>query len=221
MARESLKNKQDRALEIESRLNSIYGEASCALDYWGDPFKLTIAVMLSAQTTDKSVNKVTPLLWEKYPYIEDLANAKQADVEDILHAIGLYKTKARRCIDIANTILINFSGKVPNNIADLQTLPGVGRKTANIVMNEGFGIPVGIAVDTHVFRIAHKLKLVGKAIDTPDKTEAELLRIYPKETWGNINHEWVLFGRQTCIARHPKCTNCPLKDLCPSSETNL
>lgn len=216
MARESFKDKRERALLIESKLFDIYGGANCALLYWNDPFKLTIAVMLSAQTTDKSVNKVTPVLWEKYQSIESLANAKVTDIEDILHSIGLYKTKARRVIDIANAVMVNFGGNVPKNMDDLQTLPGVGRKTANIVMNEGFGKSCGIAVDTHVFRIAHKLKLVPNTADTPDKTEKNLLKLFPETIWGNINHEWVLFGRQTCIARKPKCDICPVRELCPS-----
>lgn len=216
MARESFKDKRERALLIESKLFDIYGGANCALLYWNDPFKLTIAVMLSAQTTDKSVNKVTPVLWENYPTIESLSQAKISDIEDILHSIGLYKTKAKRVVDIANDVMIKFEGHVPSNMDDLQTLPGVGRKTANIVMNEGFGKPCGIAVDTHVFRIAHKLKLVPNTADTPDKTEKALLKLFPETIWGNINHEWVLFGRQTCIARNPKCDICPVKELCPS-----
>ena len=216
MARESFKDKRERALLIESKLFDIYGGANCALLYWNDPFKLTIAVMLSAQTTDKSVNKVTPVLWENYPTIESLSQAKISDIEDILHSIGLYKTKAKRVVDIANDVMIKFEGHVPSNMDDLQTLTGVGRKTANIVMNEGVGKPCGIAVDTHVFRIAHKLKLVPNTADTPDKTEKALLKLFPKTIWGNINHEWVLFGRQTCIARNPKCYICPVKELCPS-----
>lgn len=216
MARESFKDKRERGLLIESKLFDIYGGANCTLLYWNDPFKLTIAVMLSAQTTDKSVNKVTPVLWENYPTIESLSQAKVSDIEDILHSIGLYKTKAKRVVDIANDVMIKFEGHVPSNMDDLQTLPGVGRKTANIVMNEGFGKPCGIAVDTHVFRIAHKLKLAPNTADTPDKTEKFLLKLFPETIWGNINHEWVLFGRQTCIARNPKCDICPVKELCPS-----
>lgn len=221
MPREKFKDTQARAIKIEKILHRIYGGANCALTYWNDPFKLTIAVMLSAQTTDKSVNKVTPVLWEKYQSIENLANAKVPDIEDILHSIGLYKTKAKRVIDIANAVMIDFGGNVPKNMDDLQTLPGVGRKTANIVMNEGFGMPCGIAVDTHVDRIAHKLKLVKKSDDTPDKTESTLLKLFPKEIWGDINHEWVLFGRETCIARNPKCDVCPVKEYCPSKKPKL
>lgn len=220
MPREKFKDTQARAIIIEKILHGIYGGANCALTYWNDPFKLTIAVMLSAQTTDKSVNKVTPILWEKYQSIESLANAKVTDIEDILHSIGLYKTKARRVIDIANAVIVKFGGNVPKNMDDLQTLPGVGRKTANIVMNEGFGMPCGIAVDTHVYRIAHKLKLVKKSADTPNKTESTLLKLFPKEIWGDINHEWVLFGRETCIARNPKCDVCPVKEYCPSKTLN-
>ena len=114
-------------------------------------------------------------------------------------------------------VISDFGGEIPQDMTLIQKLPGVGRKTANVVLNEAFGIVEGIAVDTHVFRIAHKLKLVGPSADTPQKTEDALLKLYPKQYWGPINHQWVLFGRQTCIARRPKCTECFLSDLCPSS----
>ena len=169
MPRETMTAKRERALEVARRMNEHYPAAECALHYWGDPFRLTIAVLLSAQTTDKGVNKVTPRLWE-----------------------------------------------IPRDIDELQKLPGVGRKTANVVLNEAFGIVEGIAVDTHVFRIAHRLKFAGPSADTPAKTETALLKLYPREYWGPINHQWVLFGRETCIARSPKCGECFVCDLCPS-----
>ena len=123
--------------------------------------------------------------------------------------------KSKHAVGIAQMIMADFGGQVPPDMNDLQKLPGVGRKTANIVLNEGFGIVEGIAVDTHVNRIAHRLKLVPKD-DDPSKTERALLKLYPREMWGPINHQWVLFGRQTCIARRPKCAECFLGDLCPS-----
>ena len=219
MPRESMANKRARALEIAQRMDEHYPEAECALLYWDNPFRLTIAVLLSAQTTDAAVNKVTPKLWEKYPTIESLAEADVRDVENIIRTIGFFHTKAANCIKCARMILSEYGGEVPQTMEDLQRLPGVGRKTANIVLNEGFGIVEGIAVDTHVFRIAHKLKLVGKKVDSPAKTEEALLKLYPKEYWKPINHQWVLFGRETCIARRPQCDACFLADLCPSSPT--
>lgn len=216
MPRESKKVKIERALEVERRMECRYGTRTCPLDFWGDPFKLLIAVMLSAQTTDKSVNKVTPKLWESYPTPQELAYANLSDVERIISRIGLYHVKAERCVAIADAIVNIYGGDVPCDFDELQKLPGVGRKTANIVMNEGFGKPCGIAVDTHVNRIAHMLCLVPRDLKDPNKVEAELLKIYPENLWGKINHQWVLFGREICIARHPKCNECPLSDICPS-----
>ncbi len=211
-----MKDKRQRALDIAERMNEHYPAAECALDYGGDPFRLTIAVLLSAQTTDKGVNKVTPKLWECYPTPQDLAAADVSDVEGIIKTIGFYHAKAANCIKCARMVVSDFGGEIPQDMQQLQKLPGVGRKTANVVLNEAFGIVEGIAVDTHVFRIAHKLKLVGPACDTPQKTEDALLKLYPRSCWGPINHQWVLFGRQTCIARRPKCEECFLSDLCPS-----
>ena len=215
MPRESLKSKRERVIAVQERMNEHFPEAECALVFDGDPFKLTIATLLSAQTTDKGVNKVTPVLWERYPTPADLAAADVRDVEEIIHTIGFYHNKAKNCIATAQMVVSEFGGEVPANYDDLQRLPGVGRKTANIVMNTGFGIVEGIAVDTHVFRVAHKLKL--SAAKDASKCEQDLLKIIPKELWGPVNHQWVLFGRQVCIARRPQCADCFLADLCPSA----
>lgn len=214
MARESKKAKLERALAIAERMNVHYPEPECALLYWGDPFRLTIAVLLSAQTTDKGVNKVTPALWERYPTIPDLASANVTDVEEIIRSIGFYRTKAANCIKCAQMVLSEYGGEIPRDIDELQKLPGVGRKTANVVLNEAFGIVEGIAVDTHVFRIAHRLRFSKE--ETPAKTEKDLLALYPRENWGPINHQWVLFGREVCDAKKPKCGECFICDLCPS-----
>ena len=214
MPRESLKSKRARVVEVCRRMEEHYPEAECALKFDGDPFRLTIAVLLSAQTTDKGVNRVTPVLWERYPTVADLANADIADVEEILRPIGFYHTKAANCIKCAQMVASEFGGQVPQSYEGLQSLPGVGRKTANIVMNTGFGIVDGIAVDTHVFRIAHKLKLSNAKDATA--TEQDLLKIIPRELWGPVNHQWILFGRETCDAKKPKCADCFLSDLCPS-----
>ncbi|MEG0477397.1 MAG: endonuclease III [Raoultibacter sp.] len=214
MPRETNAAKRTRALSVAARMNEHYGDAQCALVYGGDPFRLTIAVLLSAQTTDKGVNKVTPALWAAYPTPADLAQAHQADVEAIIRTIGFYHTKAANCIKCAQMVIGDFGGEIPRDIDALQKLPGVGRKTANVVLNEAFGIVEGIAVDTHVFRIAHNLKF--SAADTPAKTEDDLLKLYPRDGWGPINHQWVLFGRETCIARRPKCDECFINDLCPA-----
>mgnify|MGYP004578838629 FL=1 len=216
MPRETVAAKRERAIEVARRMNEHYPAAECALHYWGDPFRLTIAVLLSAQTTDKGVNKVTPALWERYPTAADLAQANVADVEEIIRTIGFFRSKAANCVKCAQMVVADYGGEIPRDLDELQKLPGVGRKTANVVLNEAFGIVEGIAVDTHVFRIAHKLKLAGPSADTPAKTEQVLLKLYPREYWGPINHQWVLFGRETCIARRPKCGECFLADLCPN-----
>ena len=212
MAREKTADKRARALAVADRMNNYYGQAECALNY-----TLTIAVLLSAQTTDAGVNKVTPLLFEKYGTPETMAQANVEDVMDIIHSIGFYRNKAKNCIAAAQMIMSDFGGEVPRTMEELQRLPGVGRKTANIVLNEAFGIVEGIAVDTHVFRIAHVLKFAGPSADTPAKTEQALLKLYPKEYWKPINHQWVLFGREFCIARRPRCSACFLSDLCPNA----
>lgn len=214
MPRESLKSKRERALVVCERMGEHYPAAQPALDFGGDPFRLTIAVLLSAQTTDAAVNKVTPELWKRYPTIEDLATADVHDVEEILRSIGFFRVKAGNCIKCAQMVLSEYGGEVPHTYEELQKLPGVGRKTANIVMNAGFGIVEGIAVDTHVFRIAHKLKL-SNAKD-PSKTEQDLLKIIPQDLWEPVNHQWILFGREICNAKNPKCDDCFLIDVCPT-----
>ena len=214
MPRESLKSKRERALVVCERMGEHYPAAQPALDFGGDPFRLTIAVLLSAQTTDAAVNKVTPELWKRYPTIEDLAAADVHDVEEILRSIGFFHVKAANCIKCAQMVLSEYGGEVPHTYEELQKLPGVGRKTANIVMNAGFGIVEGIAVDTHVFRIAHKLKL-SNAKD-PSKTEQDLLKIIPQDLWEPVNHQWILFGREICNAKNPKCGDCFLIDVCPT-----
>ena len=215
MPRESKASKQERAIEVCTRIAQLYPDARPALNYEGDVFHLIIAVSLSAQTTDAAVNKVTPLLWEAYPTIADLAYASHDEVAQILRPIGFYNSKASRCISCARIIHETYHDNPPRTMQELQKLPGVGRKTANIVMNEGYGIVEGIAVDTHVYRIAHKLRF-SKA-DDPSQVEQDLLRIIPKELWGPVNHQWILFGRNICTARKPHCNTCPLNDICPSA----
>ncbi|MDO5117281.1 MAG: endonuclease III [Eggerthellaceae bacterium] len=216
MPRESLKSKRERAAVVASKMNDRYGEAETELIYDGDPFHLVIAVLLSAQTTDKAVNKVTPVLWERYPTLESLACAQQADVEEILRSIGFFRTKAAHVIECARMVLEDFGGKVPSTMSELTKLPGVGRKTANIVLNVAFDDVEGIAVDTHVFRISHMLKLSNAP--TPQATEFDLLKIFDRKDWKPINHQLVRFGREVCVARRPKCDICELVDICPNAK---
>jgi len=214
MAKESKTKKRERAVEVVRRMSERYENALPALDYY-NAFTLTIAVLLSAQTTDKAVNMVTPALFERWPDASSMAGADVDEIEKIIHKIGFYRVKARNCVACAQMICSSYGGEVPSTMKELMSLPGVGRKTANIVLNHAFGIVEGIAVDTHVFRIAHKLNF--SMATTPDQTEQDLLSVLPKELWGPVNSQWVLFGREVCSARRPLCLECPLNDLCPGA----
>ena len=216
MPRETNASRRERAIEVFERLNRRYGPVECFLDHQ-NPFRLVISVLLSAQTTDAQVNKVTPELFRRWPTPYEMAGASVADVMDVIKSLGFYKTKAKHCVEAARMIVADYGGEVPSTMRELQKLPGVGRKTANIVLNVGFGIVEGIAVDTHVNRIAHRLALSPKTHEKePLKTEQDLLKILPHEYWESVNHQWISFGREICSARSPKCAECPLADLCPS-----
>lgn len=217
MPRESKKAKAERAVEVCRRLDNKYGPVECFLDHT-NPFRLVISVLLSAQTTDAQVNRVTPELFRRFSTPEAMAAASPEEVAEIIRSLGFYKTKARHCVEAAQAIAADFGGEVPHTMAELTSLPGVGRKTANIVLNVGFGIVEGIAVDTHVNRIAHRLGLSPKTHERePLKTEQDLLAILPRELWGPVNHQWIRHGRDTCTARSPKCDGCVLEDICPSA----
>ena len=191
-------------------LETMYPEAACALDY-RDPFQLVVAVALSAQTTDVSVNKATPALFEKYPTPEALAEADQEDVMELIRTIGLYRNKSRNIISMAQKLVSEFGGKVPDTYEGLVSLPGVGRKTANVVLAEGFGVP-RIAVDTHVFRVANRIGITDEKDVTA--TEEELMRRLPEDMWILAHHLLIFHGRRCCHARKPECGRCGLKDIC-------
>ena len=216
MPREKMADKKARAAAVEELMYGHYGEGACSLDYV-DPFQLTVAVVLSAQCTDAAVNRVTPALFAAYPDAAAFAGARVEDIEQIIHPLGFYHAKARNLVKLGQTCLAEFGGQIPNDLDLLQRLPGVGRKTANVVMAEAFRNAQGIAVDTHVFRIAHRLKFAGPSADTPEKTEQALLKLHPKEDWLFINHQWVHFGRDFCRARSPRCPECFIAHLCPSA----
>lgn len=216
MPRETNAAKRERAIEVCERLDRRYGPVECFLDH-ENPFRLVISVLLSAQTTDAQVNKVTPELFRRWPTPEAMAGATPTEIAEVIKSLGFYKTKAKHCVVAAQMIVADYGGHVPADMKELVKLPGVGRKTANIVLNVSFGIVEGIAVDTHVNRIAHRLKLSPKTHEKePLKTEQDLLKILPKEYWRNVNHQWIKFGREICDARKPLCSECPLSDICPS-----
>lgn len=200
-----------RLKKIMDIIADMFPEAKGELE-WEKPYQLLIAVILSAQTTDKAVNKVTPFLWAKYPNLEDLASANLADVELILKSIGLYKTKARNIIKTAQILVDNYNGQVPKTHKELETLPGVGRKTANVVLGEVYAIP-GIAVDTHVSRVAKRLNISSQDADVKE-IEADLMQKIPKKDWVISHHRLIFFGRYHCLAKNPKCEVCPLQSYC-------
>ena len=206
MPRETNAAKTARAVEVCRRLEKKYGPVECFLDH-ETPFRLVISVLLSAQTTDAQVNKVTPELFSRWPTPEAMAGATPAEIAEVIRSLGFYKTKAVHCVEAAQMIMADFGGEVPHTMAELVRLPGVGRKTANIVMNVGFGIVEGIAVDTHVNRIAHRLRLSPKThAKEPLKTEQDLLKIIPRELWGPVNHQWI---RQPQVRHVPSGRHMP------------
>ena len=196
--------------EVLDILETMHPEAACALEH-RDPFELIVAVALSAQTTDVSVNKVTPELFRRYPDAESLAAADPDEVMEIIRTIGLYRNKSKNIVRLAGKLVSDFGGKVPQDFDSLVTLPGVGRKTANVVLAEGFGVP-RIAVDTHVFRVANRIGLTDEK--DVDATEEALMKRIPESSWIRAHHLLIFHGRKCCSARKPSCGNCGLNELC-------
>lgn len=175
-------------------------------------FELLIAVVLSAQTTDIQVNKVTKPLFNKYPNPKDLMNAKYDDVSNLIKSIGLYKTKARNIIKLSEILTLKFDGKVPSKREDLESLPGVGRKTANVVLSNAFNIPA-FAVDTHVMRVSKRFGIANES-DSPLVIEKKLMKLFPEDRWHRLHHQLILFGRYYCTARNPKCEEIKISYMC-------
>ena len=203
-------NKKD-AVKIVKILKQTYPDATCSLDF-ETPFQAVVAVILSAQCTDERVNKTTPALFERCKTVEDFANIDIKELEDLIHPCGFFKNKAKNIKLCAKQVLENFNGQVPNNMKDLMSLAGVGRKTANVVLLEVFGIAEGVAVDTHAKRISNLIGLSSEK--EPEKIEQDLIKIFPKEYLKDINHLFVWHGRNTCIARNPKCDVCSIHEYC-------
>lgn len=197
-------------INIINKLSEMYPEAGCALDHI-DTFQLLVAVVLSAQTTDKSVNKVTPALFAAYPDANALSEADPDDVAEYIRRIGMYKTKSKNIVNLAKKLVSDFEGKVPEDYDLLISLPGVGRKTANVVLAEGFGHQ-RIAVDTHVFRVANRIGLA----DEKDvlKTELALMEAIPENLWSHSHHCLIFHGRNLCNARKPDCDSCDINKYC-------
>jgi len=205
-----------RARRAHERLAEVYpgdAKALCELDHEND-YELLVATILSAQTTDVRVNMVTPILFARYPTPEDLAHAAPGDVEEIIKSTGFYRNKTKSIIGMANALLERFDGEVPRSMSDWVTVPGVGRKTANVVRSVAQGLP-GLPVDTHVLRLSHRLALTGET--DPVKVEAALNPMIPAAERGVFSLRLILHGRRVCVARKPQCEDCVLNDFCPSS----
>ena len=200
--------------EVLNRLDAEYPQAGCALDH-RSPFELLVATVLSAQTTDKSVNQVTPTLFEAYPDAKAMSQADEEEISRYIRRIGLYKTKAKNLVNLSKKLVEDFAGEVPNDRDALMTLPGVGRKTANVVQAEAFG-EQRIAVDTHVFRVSNRIGLAHE--DDVLKTEKALMKAIPEDSWSHAHHLLIFHGRNCCSARKPACEGCCLLGVC---EQNL
>jgi endonuclease-3 len=205
-----------RARETAARLSSEYpGSAKdlCELDF-ETPYQLLVATVLSAQTTDDRVNQVTPSVFARYPAPADLAEADPAELEALIHSTGFFRSKAKSLIGLGAALAERFGGEVPTSLADLVTVPGVGRKTANVVRSVGFGLP-GLPVDTHVTRLSRLLGLTASA--DASRIESDLCALLPATAWGSFSLQMILHGRRVCVARRPACAECVLSDFCPSS----
>ena len=212
MPRETNAAKRERAIEACERLNRRYGPVECFLDH-ENPFRLLIAVLLSAQTTDAQVNKVTPQLFAQWPTPEAMAGASVADVADTIKSLGFYKSKAKHAVEAAQMIIADYGGEVPADMKELVKLPGVGRKTANVIQSVVFN-KAAMAVDTHVFRVSHRLGLVSDACTTPFSVEKELVKNIPEADIPIAHHWLILHGRYVCQARTPQCDKCGLQLMC-------
>jgi len=208
----------DRVGKIFSALDKLFPQAACALHH-ENPFQLLVATILSAQCTDERVNKVTPELFRKYPTAHDFAALKQEVLEHEIRSTGFFRNKSKNIIGMSKKVVQDFGGQVPRTMDEMLTLPGVARKTANVVLGTAFGIPTGVVVDTHVFRIAGRLKLSKQK--TPEKVEQDLIKLVPQERWITFGHQVIWFGRRVCAARKPLCAECPIESLCDSPDKTV
>lgn len=214
MPRESEKDRTERAMTVYDLLVEEYPDAHCELDF-DNPFQLAVSTILSAQTTDERVNQVTPELFRRYPGARELAHARQEDVEEVIRSTGFFRNKARNIIGFARGVVEEYDGEVPGTMAALNGLPGVGRKTANVILGNAFGVAEGVVVDTHVKRLSTLLAFTTEK--TPEKIERDLVALFPRERWTLLSHLLIWHGRRVCDARKPRCEVCAIAHLCPSS----
>lgn len=213
--RESKPKKAQRTEEILQRLKEEYPDACCALEH-RSPLQLLVATILSAQCTDKRVNMVTPALFERYPDAASFAAADMAELEEMIRTTGFYRNKAKSLQGLGQALQSDHEGEVPATMKELASLPGVGRKTANVVLGNAFGIDEGVVVDTHVGRLSNRLGLTEQS--NPVKIESDLMALVPQDDWTLWAHLLIFHGRQVCKARKPACADCVLLDLCPAAE---
>lgn len=218
VARESLTDKKARTQQIIAGLKAVYPDAHCELNFT-NPLELLIATILSAQCSDKQVNIVTRELFQRYRSASDFAQAPLADLEKQIQRLGLFRNKAKSIQAACHALVEKHGGQVPSSMAELIELEGVGRKTANVVLGNGFGISEGFVVDTHVTRLSKRLGLSAKA--TPEKIEVDLQQLTPQSEWTLFSHLLIWHGRRRCYARTPDCPNCEIKDLCPTGRKTL
>jgi len=214
MPGESRKARRARAAKVYDLLAAEYPDAHCELDF-ADPFQLAVATILSAQTTDERVNMVTPVLFERYPDAPALASSQQEDVEEIVRSTGFFRNKTKNIIGFARGLMADHGGEVPADMVALSALPGVGRKTANVILGNAFGVEGGVVVDTHVKRLSELLRFSRER--TPEKVERDLMELFPSERWTMLSHLLIWHGRRVCIARRPRCAACVVSHLCPSA----
>lgn len=203
------------AAEIHRRLLGLYPDAHCELDY-RNPYELAVATILSAQCTDKRVNMVTPELFRRWPDAEALSRAPREEIEQVIQSTGFYRNKAKSLSGFATQVMERHGGEVPADMDALVVLPGIGRKTANVVLGNAFGINEGVVVDTHVQRLSRRFGLTKES--DPVKVERALIPLFPRESWTMLSHLMIWHGRRTCDARKPKCNDCALAEICPSAE---
>jgi len=208
----------ERLQKIFAALDQLYPHVTTALHY-KNAFQLLVATILSAQCTDERVNKVTPELFQKYPTPQDFAALSQPVLEKEIRSTGFFRNKAKNIIGMSKKLVTDYNGQVPRTMDEMLTLPGVARKTANVVLGTAYNIATGIVVDTHVFRVAHRLKLSNQK--TPEKVEQDLMKLVPEERWISFGHEMIWFGRKTCQARKPLCAECPLESICDSKDKTV
>ncbi len=215
MPRESMKEKRARAEAIYQLLEQEYPESKTALDH-ANPFQLAVATILSAQCTDERVNMVTPELFRRFPDPRALAAAPLEELEEVIHSTGFFRNKARNLVGMARAVVGDHGGELPRTLAELTGLPGIGRKTANVILGNAFGLDEGVVVDTHVKRLSGRMGFSRKS--TPEKIEQDLMKVFPREKWTPLSHLLIFHGRGPCKARKPSCGECVVAHLCPSSQ---